>query len=64
MDVKQAREIIKNNYPPENYTMLRETLDWLLEQAEKVERLELVNLVATHLMTDKQLEKLRQLTNK
>jgi hypothetical protein len=40
MDLKQAREAIKANYPPENYTILIEALDWLLEQAERVEYLE------------------------
>ncbi|KYC94382.1 hypothetical protein B4102_3603 [Heyndrickxia sporothermodurans] len=38
MNIIQAREVIKNNYPPENYSMLRETLNWLLEQAEKAQQ--------------------------
>jgi iron-sulfur cluster repair protein YtfE (RIC family) len=39
MDLKQAREAVKANYPPENYTILRESLDWLIEQAEKLEKI-------------------------
>jgi hypothetical protein len=31
MDYKQAIEIIKSNYPPSNYTMLREALDLAIE---------------------------------
>ena len=27
MDYQEAIEVIKSNYPPENYTMLREALD-------------------------------------
>ena len=37
MNYKQAIEVIKSNYPPENYTMLREALNLsikLLEQAD------------------------------
>jgi hypothetical protein len=34
------------------------------EFISEIERLERINLVATHLMTDKQLEKLKQLINK
>jgi hypothetical protein len=42
MNCKKASEIIKSNYPPENYTILREALDWLLEQAKRVERYEMM----------------------
>jgi predicted RNase H-like HicB family nuclease len=31
MEYKQAIETIKGNYPPENYTMLREALDLAIE---------------------------------
>lgn len=37
MNYKQASKIVKNNYPPENYTLLRESLDWLIEQAERAD---------------------------
>lgn len=39
MKFKEAIEVIKNNYPPENYTMLRDALDLaihLLEQASVI----------------------------
>ncbi|MEK3726795.1 MULTISPECIES: hypothetical protein [unclassified Lysinibacillus] len=39
MDIKQAKEIIKYNYPPEKYTMLREALDWLLKEAETLNKI-------------------------
>lgn len=32
---KEAIEAIKSNYPPENYTMLREGLDLAIEALEK-----------------------------
>lgn len=38
MTSKEAIEVIKSNYPPENYTLLREALDLamqLLEQDSK-----------------------------
>lgn len=39
MDYQEAIEVIKSNYPPENYTMLREALDLSIELlTEKVER--------------------------
>lgn len=39
MDYKLAIESIKSNYPPENYTMLREALDLAIKVlAEKAER--------------------------
>lgn len=37
MNLNEAREVIKSNYPPVNYSMLREALDWLLVQAELAE---------------------------
>lgn len=40
MTSKEAIEVIKANYPPENYTMLREALDLaikLLEEDSKKE---------------------------
>jgi predicted DNA-binding protein len=37
MDIEKSKEIIKSNYPPENYTMLREALDWLLEEVEHLQ---------------------------
>jgi hypothetical protein len=43
MDIKLAKEAIKSNYPPENYTILREALDWLIERAEKAERMEMMH---------------------
>lgn len=39
MDIEQAKEIVKNNYPPENYTMLREALDWLIKEAEMLQKI-------------------------
>lgn len=39
MDYQEAIEVIKSNYPPENYTMLREALDLAIELlSEKAER--------------------------
>lgn len=35
MRVEEAIKTIKSNYPPENYTMLRETLDMAIEALEK-----------------------------
>lgn len=35
MDYEEAIQTIKNNYPPENYTMLREALDLAIELMEK-----------------------------
>lgn len=52
MDYKRAKEVIKNNYPPENYTELRETLEWLIEQAEKAEELERSGLKIRQLATE------------
>jgi DNA polymerase III delta subunit len=37
MNYNQASKIVKNNYPPENYTLLRQSLDFIIEQAEKAE---------------------------
>jgi hypothetical protein len=34
MDCKQAIEVIKSNYPPSQYTMLREALDLAIEVLE------------------------------
>lgn len=33
MDINQAQEIIKKNYPSENCAMLREALNWLINEA-------------------------------
>ena len=38
--LEEVKEIIKHNYPPVNYSLLRDALDWLIEQAERVEELE------------------------
>ena len=32
MTDKEAIEVIKSNYPPENYTLLREALDIAIEE--------------------------------
>lgn len=37
---KEAIEAIKCNYPPENYSILREALDMAIEALEKVEAYE------------------------
>ena len=37
MEIKEAIETIKNNYPPSNYTMLREALDMAVKQFEQIE---------------------------
>lgn len=34
MNLDNVKAVIKCNYPPVNYTELRESLDWLIEQAE------------------------------
>lgn len=39
MDYEEAIEVIKNNYPPEKYSMLREALDLAMEVlSQQVER--------------------------
>lgn len=38
MDIEEAKKIIKSNYPDERYTMLREALDWLIEEAEAFDK--------------------------
>ncbi len=39
MDYQEAVEVIKSNYPPENYTLLREALDLAIEVlSEQAER--------------------------
>lgn len=35
MDIKEAIKAIKSNYPPSNYTILREALDLAIEALEK-----------------------------
>ena len=35
MDHKEAIKVIKANYPPENYTMLRKALDLAIELMSK-----------------------------
>lgn len=35
MEYKDAIEVIKKNYPPSNYTMLREALDLAINAMEK-----------------------------
>jgi hypothetical protein len=35
MDYKQAIEAIKKNYPPENYSILRQALDLAIELMEQ-----------------------------
>lgn len=37
MDYKTAIKVIKNNYPPENYTLLREALDLAIKLLEEKE---------------------------
>jgi len=37
MDRKEAIDVIKKNYPSENYTMLREALDMSIKSLEKEE---------------------------
>jgi hypothetical protein len=39
MDNKKAIEVVKSNYPDRRYSTLREALDYLIEQAERAERL-------------------------
>jgi protease II len=53
MDRVEARRVIFGNYTPESYTLLREALDWLLDQAEKVEQLEAENKMLDGLTDDK-----------
>lgn len=36
MNADESINIIKQNYPPENYTMLREALDYMMEQAAMI----------------------------
>lgn len=38
MTNKEAIEVIKCNYPPENYTRLREALDMTIEALEKADK--------------------------
>lgn len=35
MDYKKAIQVIKSNYPPENYTLLREALNLAIKLLEK-----------------------------
>ncbi|SER87655.1 hypothetical protein SAMN05518872_102450 [Psychrobacillus sp. OK032] len=35
MTNKEAIEVIKSNYPPENYTLLREALDLAIKSLEE-----------------------------
>lgn len=39
MDCKNAIECIKKNYPPSNYTMLRESLDLAIKSLEIQEKI-------------------------
>lgn len=39
MDYQEAIEVIKKNYPPENYTRLREALDLAVEALDDAEAL-------------------------
>ena len=42
--IKEAKEAIIANYPPSNYTMLREGLDFALSTLSKLERGEIVEI--------------------
>ena len=50
MNYKQASKIVKNNYPPENYALLRQSLDFLINQAGKVEIID--NLIENNVKMD------------
>lgn len=40
MDYSEAIKVIKSNYPPENYTRLREALDLAMNVLEEKSRLD------------------------
>lgn len=61
-NLKHSAEIEGEEY---KWKCLRnDEVEWLLEQAQQTDQLKKVNLVATHLMSEEQRDKLRRLTDK